>query len=97
MHIAEVAYATALELKAAGNKLFVAGDYATSIQFYTDALDQYDGRKGAFGKHRELKLTLLSNRAQCHLHMEDWEKAEVNAYFALELDPLTQMRIHAQR
>ncbi|KUL88118.1 hypothetical protein ZTR_04010 [Talaromyces verruculosus] len=63
-------------LKVKGNTAFAKHDWPTAIDFYTQAIDQYDKEPSFF-----------SNRAQAHIKMEAYGYAIADATKALELDP----------
>ncbi|KAL4883319.1 DUF89-domain-containing protein [Aspergillus karnatakaensis] len=74
MASSDIEAATALKVQ--GNKAFVAHDWPTAVDFYTQAIEKYDKEPSFF-----------SNRAQCHVKLEAYGFAIADATKALELDP----------
>ena len=81
------AYASAMLAKSAGNTAFGGGDYTGAIARYDEALALYGDKKGA-GAQREEKVKILSNRAECHLRLQEWDHAEADASAATQLEPM---------
>jgi tetratricopeptide (TPR) repeat protein len=67
-------------LKAEGNDTFKRGEYASAIQCYTDAIEQYP----ASGCTHEVAIC-YANRAACHLKLEDHQSVVDDCSKALEL------------
>lgn len=65
--------ATALKQK--GNKAFAEHDWPTAIEFYTKAIDKYNGDPSFF-----------CNRAQANIKLEAYGYAIADASSAIELD-----------
>lgn len=90
--------AKANELKGEGNEAFKAGDYGKATTIYADAI----GRLTSTAAKKALKewwessaqedtaspllVTLHTNRAACHVKLEQWEGAVLSASKALEID-----------
>ncbi|KAL2010400.1 hypothetical protein VTN00DRAFT_6207 [Thermoascus crustaceus] len=70
----DVEAATALKVQ--GNKAFAQHDWPTAVDFYTKAIEKYDGDPSFF-----------CNRAQAHIKLEAYGFAIADATKALELDP----------
>ena len=81
------AYGGVMHAKGKGNTAFGGGEYTEAIARYDEALALYGGKKGA-GAQREEKVKILSNRAECHLRMQDWGRAEADASAAIALEPM---------
>ncbi|KAG8145322.1 hypothetical protein E2320_013653 [Naja naja] len=69
------------ELRQEGNEYFQAGRYAEALVAYARALDLPEA-----GPEASQRALLYRNRAACHLKLEDYAQAEVDASRALELD-----------
>ena len=80
-------YESVMQAKGAGNTAFGSGDYAGAIARYGEALTLYGDKKGA-GAQRDEKVKILSNRAECHLRLREWGRAEADASAAIELEPM---------
>ncbi|XP_062998748.1 protein unc-45 homolog A [Elgaria multicarinata webbii] len=74
--------AQASELRQEGNGLFQAGRYEEALAVYTRALSLCPPEARP-GPHRAL---LHRNRAACHLKLEDYAQAELDASKAIEAD-----------
>ena len=68
------------ELKAQGTAAYKLDDFAGALSLYTRALADASLPPPE-------RATLLNNRAQCHLKLEDWGSAVADATSALTLDP----------
>ncbi|XP_070619638.1 protein unc-45 homolog A [Erythrolamprus reginae] len=69
------------ELRREGNEHFQAGRYAEALAAYARALGLPEA-----GLEASQRALLHRNRAACHLKLEDYAEAEVDASRALELD-----------
>ena len=83
--LSEDEFTKILEAKRRGNEAFQAGDMTAAEGYYEEALAVYDMRLGT-GAQRETKVTLLSNFAEANLRLEDYDRAEMYATQALEMD-----------
>ncbi|KAJ9442054.1 DnaJ-like protein subfamily C member 7-like protein [Diplonema papillatum] len=66
------------ELKKKGNEAYVEKDYATAIQFYTEAAETDEGKTSD---------VILVNRAAAHIALKDYASAQSDCKTALELNP----------
>ncbi|XP_028561992.2 protein unc-45 homolog A isoform X1 [Podarcis muralis] len=71
------------ELRREGNELFQTGRYEEALAAYTRALSLCPGDGEEPGPHRAV---LHRNRAACHLKLEDYVQAELDASKAIEAD-----------
>lgn len=67
--------AEAVALKNKGNKAFSEHDWPTAIDYYTKAIDKYDGEPSFY-----------CNRAQANIKLEAYGYAIADATKAIELD-----------
>jgi tetratricopeptide (TPR) repeat protein len=83
----EVVLQQNVEIKAKGNAAFAAGDYETSLKFYSEAITNLK-KNGLPGD-----CILHLNRSAAHIAAKSYVKALHDANLAAELDP-TQWKAH---
>ena len=91
--------AKANALKAEGNEAFKAGRFSEAASLYADAivrltssaakkaLKEWWDSSAQEDTASPLLVTLHTNRAVCHVKLEQWESAVLSATKALEMDP----------
>jgi hypothetical protein len=72
----------AVELKDKGNELFKSADYPGAKGFYTQALAKCES------SDKEIRATILSNRAACNLKLGDFKSSIEDCSSALVINPL---------
>jgi len=69
-----------MEHKEAGNSLFSSGKYEDAVVEYSQGL--------LASPDKEVTLTLLCNRAACHLKLDHFEECVLDCNMVLEKDPV---------
>jgi tetratricopeptide (TPR) repeat protein len=73
--------AGSIKKKEEGNKCFVAKDFEQAIRLYQTCLDEMPANAP-----KSLKSSVYGNRATCHFHLKQYEKAVTAATSALSYD-----------
>lgn len=73
---------TAEDLKQQGNQAFLQKNYEEAIKLYGESLSI-----------RGANPTVLSNRSQCYLSLQDWESAYNDADTGLQFNPEVKIRV----
>eukprot|EP00406_Dinophysis_acuminata_P005802 CAMPEP_0179240022 /NCGR_PEP_ID=MMETSP0797-20121207/15762_1 /TAXON_ID=47934 /ORGANISM="Dinophysis acuminata, Strain DAEP01" /LENGTH=696 /DNA_ID=CAMNT_0020947363 /DNA_START=27 /DNA_END=2114 /DNA_ORIENTATION=+ len=77
----------ALSHKGAGNKHLSEGEGKAAAAAYTNGLDWLEDLPSTDEKVRDVRVALLSNRAQAHLKQKRWQDALKDAEAVLKLEP----------